>query len=202
MRKIAIIFSVIAFCSFIINNDPLTSEERKFARDYLKSTEKNIEKKVKGLSEAQLKYKPAPDRWSVEDCLKHIAMTEMGLWHMTDSIINTASNPEKRSEIKSTDQQVIAMITDRSHKAKAAEQVQPQNTPFQSAKEALESFKSNRDKLIDYVEKTDKDLRDHVTTFPMGSFDSYQMILFIGAHSERHTKQIEEVMADPGFPKK
>ncbi|MBO9571216.1 MAG: DinB family protein [Chitinophagaceae bacterium] len=202
MRKVAIIFSVIAFCSFIVNNDPITSEERKFAADYLKSTEKYLEKKVKGLSEAQLKYKAAPDRWSVEDCLKHIAMAEMGIWHMTDSVINTPENPEKRSEIKSTDQQVITMINDRSHKAQAPEQLQPQNTPFHSAKEALESFKSSRDKLIAYVEKTDKDLRNHVTTFPVGSFDAYQMILFIGAHSQRHTKQIEEVMADPGFPKK
>ncbi len=27
-------------------------------------------------------------------------------------------------------------------------------------------------------------------------------ILFIAAHSERHTKQINEVKADPSFPKK
>jgi len=26
-------------------------------------------------------------------------------------------------------------------------------------------------------------------------------VLFIAAHSERHTKQILEVKADPGFPK-
>jgi len=27
------------------------------------------------------------------------------------------------------------------------------------------------------------------------------MILFIGAHSNRHTQQIDEVKADAGFPK-
>jgi hypothetical protein len=202
MRKIAIICSLIAFCSFISFPDPITSKERKFATDYLTTVEKNLAKKVKGLSEAQLKYKPAADKWSVEDCLKHIAITEMGLWHMADSVINAAANPEKRSEVKSTDQQVIDMLNDRSHKFKAAEPVQPQNTPFNSAAEALESFKGNRHKLIEYVNTTDKDLRDHIMQFPFGSVDSYQMILFIGAHSQRHTKQIEEVMADPGFPKK
>jgi len=29
----------------------------------------------------------------------------------------------------------------------------------------------------------------------------YEWILFIAAHSERHTKQILEVKADPNFPK-
>lgn len=38
---------------------------------------------------------------------------------------------------------------------------------------------------------------------PLGKkLDGYQWVLFISAHSERHTKQINEVKADPGFPKK
>ena len=32
--------------------------------------------------------------------------------------------------------------------------------------------------------------------------DAYQWLLFISAHSERHTKQILEVKADPNFPQK
>jgi hypothetical protein len=32
--------------------------------------------------------------------------------------------------------------------------------------------------------------------------DGYEWVLFISAHSERHTKQIDEVKADPTFPKK
>jgi hypothetical protein len=45
-------------------------------------------------------------------------------------------------------------------------------------------------------------LRDHVVTLDkVGSFDCYQMVLFMAAHSYRHTQQIEEVKADPNFPK-
>ena len=58
-----------------------------------------------------------------------------------------------------------------------------------------------RGKLIDYVKNTDADLRNHVAILPFGSFDCYQMILFIAAHSNRHTQQIEEVKADANFPK-
>ena len=79
--------------------------------------------------------------------------------------------------------------------------MEPQNTPFKTLDEALTSFKTNRDLLIEYVKKTDTDLRSHVAILPMGSFDTYQMILFIGAHSYRHTQQIAEVKADPNFPK-
>jgi hypothetical protein len=32
--------------------------------------------------------------------------------------------------------------------------------------------------------------------------DGYEWILFIAAHSDRHTKQIKEVEADPNFPPK
>jgi hypothetical protein len=36
---------------------------------------------------------------------------------------------------------------------------------------------------------------------PVGKMDGYEFILFIAAHSERHVKQINEVKADPNFPK-
>ena len=38
---------------------------------------------------------------------------------------------------------------------------------------------------------------------PLGQpLDAYEWLLFVAAHSERHTKQILEVKADPNFPKK
>ena len=79
--------------------------------------------------------------------------------------------------------------------------LKPQNTSYKSTADALASFREAREKLIQYVNTTDADLRNHVVTFPAGSYDAYQMILFIGAHSNRHTQQMEEVKADPNFPK-
>ena len=55
--------------------------------------------------------------------------------------------------------------------------------------------------LADFMATTGDDMRDHVVTLSFASFDSYQMILFMAAHSNRHTQQIEEVKADPNFPK-
>jgi hypothetical protein len=50
--------------------------------------------------------------------------------------------------------------------------------------------------------KTATGLREHVADSPMGKLDGYEFVLLIAAHSERHTKQINEVKADPNFPKK
>ena len=201
MKKISVFLFIAALCSFTGVSDPLTEKERKFAGDFLTETRNTLADITKNLSEEQLKYKTAPDRWSVEDCVKHIAAAENGLWKMTDSIINSPANPEKRSEIKTSDEQIITMITDRSFKAQAPESLKPQNTPYKSYREAINAFTGSRDGLIQYINTTDKDLRGHVVNFPVGVFDTYQMILFMGAHSKRHTLQIQEVRADPGFPK-
>ena len=201
MKKTFILISALLLFGFTTKNNSITEQEKKAAVDLLQQTEQGVINAVAGLSEAQLNFKPAPDRWSVLECVKHIAITEQGLWQMTNGAIQQAANPEKRSEIKATDDQVIQMIESRVQKVKTTPPLEPQNTPYKSLDEALESFKTNRAKLIEYVKSTNDDLRNHVVTFPPGSFDSYQMILFIGAHSNRHTQQIEEVKADPNFPK-
>jgi hypothetical protein len=201
MNKFAAIFSLVLCCAFTFSYDPITDHERKFASDYLTKTQDTLFAAVKGLSKAQLEFHAAPDRWSIEDCMKHIAMAEAGLWHMTDSVVNTAATPEKRNDVKLTDMQVMAMITDRSHKAKAPESIQPQNTPFHSFTEARDAFTKGHKAIISFVSSTDKDLRNHMVTMPFATFDTYQMILFISAHTKRHTLQILEVKADPGFPK-
>jgi hypothetical protein len=67
----------------------------------------------------------------------------------------------------------------------------------------LKHFQESRAKTIEFLKDT-KELRQHaLESAPLGkTLDGYEWVLFIAAHSERHTKQIEEVKADPNFPKK
>jgi len=201
MKKLLVFISLVAGVSFTPADNSVSKKEKKTAVKFLKETEKGVLASIKGLSEAKLTYKPAADKWSVEDCMKHIAATEMGLWKMTEGTINGAANPEKRSDIKMTDEEVMKNIENRTTKVKTFPPFEPQNTGFTTLNDAINSFKENRGKLIDYIKNSEADLRNHVATLPVGSFDSYQMVLFIGAHSNRHMQQIEEVKADPGFPK-
>jgi len=201
MKKSLFFALALVSLSFTPINDTISKKERDFAVKLLKDTENDVLTNVKGLSDNQLKYKPAPDRWSVEECLKHIAVTEMALWHMTDSILHQAPNPDKRTGIKNTDEQLVQMIENRTQKVKTMDPFKPENTPYTSADDALTSFKTNRAKLVAYVKTTQDDLRNHVTTMPFGPTDGYQLILFIAGHTNRHAQQIEEVKNDPGFPK-
>ena len=120
---------------------------------------------------------------------------------MTDSALKQPADAAKRSAIKVSDEQVLQMVESRSQKIKTAPPLEPQNTSYKSCPDALSSFYDSRKMLKDFVATTSDDMRDHVLTLPFASFDSYQMILFIAAHSNRHMQQIDEVKADPNFPK-
>ncbi|HEX3079613.1 MAG TPA: DinB family protein [Puia sp.] len=201
MRKLLFLCAAFLVSSFTSTSPTLTDKERKDAIEQLAKTEQGVFNSLKGLSDAQLNFKPAPDKWSISDCVKHIAITEMFLWKMTDSVLKQPADAAKRSDVKVTDDQVLQMIESRAQKVKTFPPLEPQNTPFKSCPAALSSFYDSRKMLTDFMATTSDDMRDHVVTLPFGSFDSYQMVLFIAAHSNRHTQQIEEVKADPNFPK-
>ena len=104
-------------------------------------------------------------------------------------------------DVQAIDEFVLEAIPDRSHKVQAPEPLQPNNR-FGSPKESLKHFKDSRAKTIAFLKRT-KDLREHAINSPLGKeLDAYEWVLLIAAHSERHTKQIIEVKADPNFPKK
>ena len=185
-----------------LKDTSISEKERKTATSLLKDTRTDVLKSLKGLSDAQLNFKADPDRWSVKDCMYHIAITEKDLWDMLEGSMKVAPNPEKRSEIKVTDDQLIKMMEDRSTKVKTAAPFEPQNTPYKSFDEAVESFKSSRTDHIKYMKSTTEDLRNHVVQMPFGSIDCFQLCLMMASHSNRHTQQINEVKADPNFPGK
>jgi len=183
-----------------VNDNAVTKEERKYAISLMKDTKDDALKTVKGLSEDQLNFRESAERWSVKECLYHIAATEKGLWSQLEQILKAPANPEKRAEIKVTDEQLVKMIQDRSFKAKAPEPVQPKNTGYTSLEQAVTDFKNNRMAHIKYMKNSTEDFRNHVVQLPFGWIDAYQFYLFIAAHSNRHTQQINEVKSHPDFP--
>ena len=184
-----------------IRESSISKKERKSVISLMKDSRADVLKAVKGLSDIQLNYKPAPDHWSIKECTYHIAISEKNLWDMLENTMKASANAEKRSEIKVTDEQLIKMIEDRSTKVKTVAPFEPQNTPYKSLDEALDDFKSRRAEHIKYLKSTTEDLRNHVVQMRFGWIDCYQLGLMIAAHSNRHLQQINEVKADAGFPK-
>jgi hypothetical protein len=201
MKTFCSLILIMALSSFFLAPSAITKKERKSAEKFLSESKATALSTISKLSDAQLKFKPAPDKWSVEECMMHIAASETVLWGIAEGTIKAPANPEKRSEIKMSDEDVMKNIADRTNKVKTFPPLEPQNSGFKTASEAATSFTENRDKLIKYVNTSKDDLRNHVAKLEFGYLDSYQMTLFIGAHTNRHIAQMKEVMADPNFPK-
>jgi hypothetical protein len=179
----------------------LTPDERKYAIDYYTKTRTRLVNDLKGLSETQLNWKADSTRWSIYQCVEHIALSESFILQFEQQAVKGPATPEKRSEMKYTPDQIIAMMTDRSHKAQAPEPVKPVKQ-FADTRAALQAFLARRDSTIDYLRTTQDGLKDHFIPHPaLGTVDLYEFLIFIAAHSERHTLQVEEVMANPQFPK-
>ncbi|HKM85376.1 MAG TPA: DinB family protein [Terriglobales bacterium] len=180
----------------------LSATERDAALNSLQATHDAFLKSIAGLSEKQWRFKPAPDRWSVAEVSEHIAVSESAIFGLIQSKFMTSpAAPEKRAEVAGKDEMVLKMVPDRSHKVQAPEFLKP-TSRWATREELTKAFEDSRKATMDYVRTTNDDLRDHFGPHPvLGSLDAYQWILLISAHSERHTRQIEEVKADPNFPK-
>jgi hypothetical protein len=183
-----------------VSAQEVTQAERDRALQYLDSTKANLLEATKGLSDAQWNFKPAPDRWSVAQVMEHIAVSEDFIRdNLVKEKVMVSPQGEPDRDVKKIDEAVVMMIPDRTHKVQAQAPVLPRNR-FGSPQESLKHFLESRAMTEKYL-KTTAGLRDHVMDGPVGNMDGYEFILFIAAHSERHTKQIEEVKADPNFPK-
>jgi hypothetical protein len=179
----------------------VSQADKERALQYLESTKKGVLDATKGLSDAQWNFKPAPDRWSVAEVMEHLAAAEDMLRGMTEEqVMKTPTVPARDAvETKRADEGVLAMVPDRSHKAQAPEPLKPTNR-FGSPAAAQKHFLESRATTEDYLKNT-AGLRAHLSDSPLGKLDGYQWMLLIAAHSERHTKQMLEVKADPNFPK-
>jgi hypothetical protein len=178
----------------------VTQAEKDHALQYLETTKKGVLEATKGLSEAQWNFKPAPDRWSVAQVMEHIAAAEDFIRALAKEKVMLAPAGEAGRDVKKTDDAVLAMVPDRTNKVQAPEPLVPTNR-FGSPEGSVKHFVESRATTEDFLKST-AGMRDHVMDSPMGKLDAYEFVLLVAAHSERHTKQINEVKADPNFPKK
>jgi DinB superfamily len=166
----------------------------------LESSKKGVLAATKGLSEAQWNFKPAPEKWSIAECMEHIAAAEDFIrGQIEQGVMKAPAAPDR--DIAKIDAGILSGVPDRTNKVQAPEPLKPTNR-FGSPDAAIKHFVESRATTEDFLKKT-ADLRGHAVDGPLGGkWDAYEFILLIGAHSERHTKQIEEVKASPGYPVK
>tara|TARA_R110002033_G_scaffold99500_1_gene147934 strand:- start:91 stop:696 length:606 start_codon:yes stop_codon:yes gene_type:complete len=199
MKKLILPLVVLAILAFGVIGSTLTDAEREFAVKEMTQSHDHFLNAIQGLSEEQLNYKVNDDSWSIAECAEHIAISENMIFGMLQGTLTTEADPSKRQEVKVSDEQLIAMIEDRSNKVKTSEPFEPSGK-YGSFEETVEEFKSKRKEHIDYVKSTQDDLRNRYQQLPFGTIDAYQILLFMSGHTERHITQMEEVMDDEDFP--
>ena len=191
--------AVLLFASFAARAQELTQAEKDKTLQYLESTKKDVLDATRGLSPAQWNFKPAPDRWSIAECMEHIAAAED---FIRDNIVNGVMKapPAPGRDVAAIDAGILENVPARKTKVQAPEPIKPTNR-FGSPEAAIKHFVESRAITEDFL-KTTPGLRDHAADSPAGvKWDAYEFILLIAAHSERHTNQIKEVKADPNYPK-
>ena len=126
-----------------------TQAERDKAVQYLKQTRDGVVTAVQGLSDAQMKFKAAPERWSVAETLEHIALAEdFLLQNITDKIMKAPAGPADRDTAK-IDAGILAMVPDRTQKRQAPGPLVPTGrwTPVES----IDHFQKSRAKTLEFL---------------------------------------------------
>ena len=180
----------------------LKPAERKFAINYLNKTKARLLNDVKGLSTTQLNFRANDSSWSVAQCVEHITLSENLIKEWIHGALLGPATPERKSEEKYTPETLILIVTDRSqNRSKTGGPWLPDGN-FPSTAAAIQAFVSRRDSTIAYIVSTQDDLKNHFIEHPQwGTLDLYQAFIMLSAHCERHTLQLEEVIANPNFPR-
>jgi hypothetical protein len=198
MRKVVLALCAVLCLSGVAFGQALTPEDRDKGVKHLEQTRQGVVDATKGLSEAQWNFKSGPDRWSIAQVMEHIATSEDFLYEngVQKSLKAPAGAPDR--DYKKTDAAILAMVPDRTVHRQAPGPLVP--TGKWTGPEALDHFLKSRARDVEFLENSNE-LRGGVSDSPLGPTDAYEWLLFMSAHSERHTKQILEVKADPSFPK-
>jgi hypothetical protein len=200
MKKTLLLFAAMLFAVVSVNAQ-MTKEERKFVVNHLNKTQKEMMKTIKGLSEEQLNFKPDANSWSVSDCVRHITISENMIWAgFVSAGLANEPDPSKRSDVKMTDEQLLAGIESRENKVKTGAPFEPGAKPDPFT-DVVKEFNDLRKEHIAFAKKSDEDLRNRYGQSPFGVIDVYQAIIFMSGHTKRHTDQMKEVMANANFPK-
>ncbi len=200
---IAIFFSI--GCNSILASDEgrMSVEERAKVIKLLNDSYKDTLETLESLSDEQLKFKAAPEKWSVLEVAEHIMLTEGVLYGAMEKALASKPNPEWETKTKGKTEFLEKVMVNRTTKAQAPESIVP--TGKLSRVEVIARLKEARSKTLKFAEETQLPLKVHTTDHPFpvfGTLNAYQWLIYIPLHNIRHNLQIAEVKADANFPKK
>src|SRR5690349_19391966 len=186
----------------LVAADPhMTEDERAKLLNWLEESRKEFLAAIDNLSDAQWKWKPAPDRWSVGEVAEHVVLAEAGLFQNVKTALAASASPDWEAKTGAKTQIIEMVMAPRLGKATAPEPLVPGGKMTRS--EARSRFEAQRAETVKFVRETEAPLKEHLAKHPMPMFDplnAYQWLIYAPLHTMRHDKQIAEVKATPGYP--
>jgi len=185
--------------SAVAKSAGMTDDDREHLLVHFQMTGQMLAEEVRGLSPQQLEYRTGPDRWTIRECVSHLAVAEPDYWRELQDAVK-ASPDMKGKKSSDTDADIMWYGIDRVVHTKTGGGHEKVDT-YKDLGEAMAKFQALRATMIDYIKTTNDDLRAH-SFGKQEPIDSWQWMLEISTHSERHIQQIREIKADPNFPAK
>jgi len=159
--------------------------------EMLEKSREDFRAAVAGVSESLAATRPETDRWSVPECVEHVATVEEMFLKRLASGEHTEATPEDRAKEVS----LAARIVDRSSRRQAPETVLPKGR-FTSLAEGLEQFEGARGRSLEFARERAADLYTLASMHPaFGPLNGVEALIIIASHSRRHAEQIREARA-------
>ena len=163
-------------------------------------TSKGFLQSLEGLTPEQWNWKPAPDGWSVCETAEHTTVVLRRITHTLTKSILSQPLPPAQEKPRESDERIIQLMFDRSVRRPAPDMVQPTGR-WKTRPECTAAFSEGEAELKTWFHGVTEDLRQFGSAHPvLGMLDGVQWLLFLAAHTERHTRQVREIRGREGFP--
>jgi uncharacterized damage-inducible protein DinB len=147
-----------------------------------------------GLTEAEAEAAPEAGRWSVLQCVEHVAFVEERF------LGRLAGAPQLATQAESREEELAALYTNRSRRFQAPEAAHPTGR-FTSLAQALEAFNAVRGRTLKVAAERAAELPLLTLEHPrFGVMNGVGIMVVIAGHAKRHAEQVREIRAALGKP--
>jgi uncharacterized damage-inducible protein DinB len=101
----------------------MSAEEQSKVLNWLEESRKEFHASIEGVSDAQWKWKPTAERWSVGETAEHIVLAEALLFSFVQKAIASPPNAAWEEQTKDKTKLIERVMPDRTGKAKAPEPI-------------------------------------------------------------------------------
>src|SRR5579872_2982312 len=102
----------------------MNPSERDVLIHHLENSRDLVSMTVQGLTLDQLRFSPGEGRWSIADCVEHIGLIENRALLGIQAALQSAPQPERRSEVSKTDS-IFNAVSARQERAQGPPHVAP-----------------------------------------------------------------------------